>query len=160
MEGNAGKKRPKSDGVTVALINNGRLLLIKRRRFPFIANPGIWTFVQGRREGDESYVENAYREVMEEVKISKEQLLLIAKKNPVRLFDATRKGRSWENALLVFHCNTSAVKLNFENSAFRWANFSEVLKEKEYTNTFANKEEINDLIKRSIHAANRLEKQA
>ncbi|MDE1870380.1 MAG: NUDIX domain-containing protein [Candidatus Micrarchaeota archaeon] len=146
-------------GVTFAILNMGRVLLIKRRKWPFIANPGIWTLVQGGREKGEQYLETAYREAKEEVGIDKEHLMLIIKRDNVRLFDAVKKDKVvWENTFFVFHSDTNKVRKNFESSAFRWATMPEIVKEREYTNIFVDKEEITKLIKGAIDASRRLER--
>jgi len=54
------------DGIVAILINNNKVLLLKRRRIPFLTNPGIWFFITGGRKNGEAYIETAYREIMEE----------------------------------------------------------------------------------------------
>lgn len=155
----SGYRLQKRDGAVVAIVRGGNVLLLKRRRIPFIANPGLWCLVMGGRSGKESYIENAYREVEEETGIGRSHLMLLAKKNNVRLFDAVRNDKvAWENAFLIFHSDTNEVRKNFENSAFRWATISEIIKEREYTNIFVDKEEITKLIKGAIDASRKLER--
>ncbi len=80
-------------GVTVVLLNRGRILLLKRISLPFISHPGIWYFVGGARKGRESPLQNAYREVEEEVGITKDELKPLSRSKIVVI----DRGKGWEN---------------------------------------------------------------
>ncbi|MGI0141422.1 MAG: NUDIX domain-containing protein [Candidatus Micrarchaeales archaeon] len=141
-----------AQGVTIAIVNNGKILLIKRVNFPLISNPGIWFLVQGGKKRGEDYLNTAYREVQEEVSIGKEHLKLLFEKDDVLMFDAIKKKHMWKNKFYIFHTDAPVVKINYESQAYRWANFSELLEEKEYTNIFIDKEEMLRHIKDALYA--------
>jgi len=141
-----------ADGVTVAIINRGKILLIKRVNFPLISNPGIWVFVQGGRKRGEEHIETAYREIHEEVSLGKEHLELVFEKKDVLMFDAVKKKHKWKNAFFIFQSKTQDVKTNYESQGHRWAHFEELLDEKEYTNIFIDKEEMLHHIKSALDA--------
>jgi 8-oxo-dGTP pyrophosphatase MutT (NUDIX family) len=115
-----------NDGVTVAIANRKRLLLVKRISIPiFVIHPGMWYFVAGSRKGDESYLANAYREVLEETGIKKSDLKLLCQKDAITVFDSRRMKR-WKNAFFVFYSKSDSVKLNFEHTAYKWVGIKEL----------------------------------
>lgn len=145
-------KLVEADGVTVAIIHSGKVLLIKRVNFPLISNPGIWVFVQGSKKRGEEHIDTAYREIHEEVSIGREHLEMIFEKKDVLMFDAVKKKHKWRNAFYIFRSRTSNVKTNYESQGHRWANFEELLGEREYTNIFIDKEEMLHHIKSALDA--------
>lgn len=56
-------------GVKIALLHNGRLVMFHRDDVPGLRFAGMWDFPGGGREGDETPVECAVREVEEELSI-------------------------------------------------------------------------------------------
>ena len=124
------------------------MLLLKRRNVPMIMNPGIWAFLSGGRDGNERYLTTAYREIGEETSIGKESLRMLYKEK--RLLKEDRKGIKWHNWLFIFHSNTRKVKLDYENSAYRWATMREIEKEINYTNVFINRKALEAKIRRYL----------
>lgn len=57
-------------GSKVAIFHEDRLVVFLRDDVPHIANPGQWDFFGGRREGEESPVECAMREIAEETGVA------------------------------------------------------------------------------------------
>ena len=132
-----GKAAKPRDGVVVLVLHGSRLLLLRRRRIPFITAPGIWFFVTGGRRRGERYIDAAYREVLEETDIGRDSLEPVSSIRSVRLFDPVRRdGTVWSNRLFLFRSNTGSVRLNMENSAFRWASRRQIGKRDGYTNMF------------------------
>ncbi len=133
------------DGIIAIIIHNKKILLLKRRNVPIILNPGIWSFLSGGRDGKEKYIETAYREIKEESSLVPKQLRLLAK-TTVLLKDDKRRVL-WSNRAFIFHSTTDKVKLDFENSSYRWATLSDIVSERNYTNVFINKAPILNKIK-------------
>ncbi len=138
-----------NDGVLCILINRRRLLLLKRLAIPFIINHGVWSFITGKLNKKESYLSAAYREIEEETKITKDNLILVMKPFRARLFDIYN-GRQWQNTVFIFYSNTRKVKLNIENSKFRWALMSDIKNHKEYTNVFCNEKKMLRILSKAL----------
>ncbi|MGC8710016.1 MAG: NUDIX domain-containing protein [Candidatus Micrarchaeia archaeon] len=128
-------------GIIAIVLSNEKLLLLKRRNFPFISNPNIWTFVSGGIKRDEDYEHAAYRELFEETGLAKGDLKKIEGPLNVKLFDP-RKKICWANKAYIFTTSSNKIKLNIENSAYRWATIKEIETESLYTNIFINKSAI------------------
>ncbi|MDE1856288.1 MAG: NUDIX domain-containing protein [Candidatus Micrarchaeota archaeon] len=140
------------EGITAAVVHKQKVLLIRRVKIPFISNPGIWTFVQGKKKKGETDIETAHREIQEETGIGQENLALFHKGDREVLFDAVKKNVSWPNAFLIFHSKTPKVRINYESTGFRWAEFKELEAETDYTNIFIEKDKILHKIRSAIYA--------
>ncbi len=138
-------KLVRRDGIFAIIIHDKKILLLKRRSLPIIINPGIWSFLSGGRDGKEQYIETACREINEEVGLKAPQLKLLAKTKV--LLKAEKTKRAWPNHLFIFRSSTDRIKLDLENSAYRWAPFSDISNENNYTNVFINEEPILNKIK-------------
>jgi hypothetical protein len=78
-------------------------------------------------------------------------LTLLAKRNRVVKTDAKRTLK-YTNALYVFRSNTDRVRLNIENSRYRWATYAEIAEHRDYTNVFLNERLILGMIRRALDA--------
>jgi len=130
-------KRVKRDGIVAIIINKKKVLLLKRRNLPFLTNPGIWFFITGGRKKGEKYIETAYREIMEEVRIEKQMLRKLYECR-VELYDNAKKW-IWENRCFIFYSKSRNVKLNIENSAYRWVGIKSLKKEIDFSSILINK---------------------
>ncbi len=142
-------RRARHDGITAIIVSRGRLLLVKRRSFPFITDPGAWTFVAGGKRAEEGYDETAYREIREETGICRDNLRLLTKRKNVMKFESRRRER-YSNSLYVLRSKTRKVRLNIENSDYKWAPFDDIMRQRSYTNVFLNERSILELIKRVL----------
>lgn len=112
-------------GITALIVNNRRLLLLKRIKVPFITHPGYWSFVTGAKKPGESYISAAYREISEETGIRKPELKVLLKNRIITIKDEGN-GTRWTNRFFIFQSKTRAIKLNFEHSDFKWVGASEL----------------------------------
>lgn len=136
------KKYIKMDGITAILIdkNSKRVLFLKRRRFPFIVNPGAFSFVSGKRKQKEKHIQAALREIYEETKIKKDDLTL-KKHGTIQIW---YKNIFWEDKLFIFLSNTTKIRLNVENSRYVWIAVEKI--PKQYLRTFVEPKKVVDAI--------------
>ena len=136
-------------GMTAIIIHGQRILLLKRRNVPIILNAGIWAFLSGGRERGERYIDTAYREIREESGIDRHSLTLLFK---TRMLLTDRKRRIvWPNWVFVFRSDTGKVRLDYENSGYRWATINQIEKEINYTNIFINHRELEKTIRGYVY---------
>jgi 8-oxo-dGTP pyrophosphatase MutT (NUDIX family) len=139
----------KGAGVVAILVHKGKVLVMKRIWLPFILHPGIWTFPAGRIDRGESDRKAVYREVLEETGIDKGQLALLGRYPKIMKVD--KKGRNAsENTVYVFRSKTGRIRMNIENTAYRWATLSDIANERHYTNIFANPAFILKVIRKAL----------
>ncbi len=108
------------DTVTVYLFNGEKLLLLKRSD-KVNSYQGKYSAVSGHIEKGESPSEAGIREIREETGITDVKIKTEGKPFPVR----------WKNIVFNVHpiiaiTSSSDVKLNWENSEFRWINPEEI----------------------------------
>jgi len=136
------------NGVSTIILHKGKLLIVKRINLPFlITYPGKWFFVAGKREKGEKFIDTAYREIKEEVKIRKDHLRLLHKSKLILLDH--KKGQRWVDKLFVFCSSTDNIILNFEHSQYKWVNLDEFKKIFE-PDIIENRKEILALIRKHV----------
>lgn len=139
------------DGIGAAIINReGKVLLIKRRNVPIIANPGIWSFLFGGREKGESHLQTAYREIREETGLAKRDLKLLGRPMVVQLFERKKPSVRWHNHFYIFLAKKSQIRLSWENARWRWADPRDILNDREYSNLFCNKSTVEKRIREAL----------
>ena len=75
----------------------------------------------------EQYKETAYRELNEETGLEMKSIRQLRKPIKVWMFDA-KKNKKWQNYLFFFSSSTDKIKLNMENSGYRWASLNDLKK--------------------------------
>lgn len=110
--------------VTVFLINANKILLLKRsNNVKTMRNK--WAGISGFIENEDSLT-CAYREIYEETGIEKNSIKLIRKGKIISL-------HPYENSIklnihpYLFLSMTKIIKLNWENSEYRWINPDEII---------------------------------
>ena len=84
---------------------------------------GRWAGVSGMIEGDERPLHRARTEIREETGIGRRHIILRAASGTVRI---RSRGRVWEVHPFLFDSGTSRVRLNWENSDYRWVRRGEM----------------------------------
>ncbi len=104
--------------VTCILRKDGKILITKRgmRVGSF---RGHWHGVSGFLEKNEKPLERAYTEIREETGIKKGSLRLAKMSKPLKVKSTDLKKELLIHAFL-FDCSTKAIRLNWENVAYRW----------------------------------------
>ena len=140
-------KYEKMDGICASIFNDGYFLVLKRRKSPFITNPGKWAFVTGKRKAGERYLDTAYREIEEETSLKRKELLLISEPCKVTL---CYKNKKWDNEFFVFVSKSRKIKLNIENASYLWIKADDIIKNKSYLEIFLDKEAIISILRKNI----------
>ncbi len=145
----SGFKLVRRRGVTAIVINGGRILITKRHWIPFIPHHGFWTFPAGKVERGEKDDAAVYRELREETGLRRTDLELLGRYARVMKVDLKRKDRVY-NTLYAFRSKTRRIRLNFENTGYRWVSASDIEDERLYRNVFANKGLILKVIRKAL----------
>ncbi len=143
-----GHLKIENKGITAVVLSKDKILLVKRRRIPFISHPGIWYFVSGAKERDEQHIDTAYREIKEETGLLRQNLKLLCKGRKIIIVDHKRHTK-WEDNFYIFGSKTEKIKLNLEHSSYKWATFEE-LKTGEAIESIYEKDMVLKLIKLHI----------
>jgi len=103
--------------VTCFIINEDKILILKRSN-KVKSMKGLWAGVSGIIEKDELPLARAKREIFEEVGLYEDQIKLL--KSP------QYKNHEWLVFPFLFSTKNSTIKLNWENSDYRWISVDEI----------------------------------
>jgi len=111
--------------VTSFIKDNDKLLILKRSD-KVKSMRGLWAGISGIIENDEEPLERAKIEIFEEPGITHEKITLIKSIGEMRVNSPQYKNHEWEIFPFLFNATNPTIKLNWENSDFRWINIGEL----------------------------------
>ena len=111
--------------VTSFIRNNDKLLILKRSN-KVKSMRGLWSAISGVVENNEEPLTRAKIEIFEEVGITENKTTLIKSSDVMKVRSPQYKNHEWEIFPFLFEANTQVIKLNWENSDFRWINVKDI----------------------------------
>ena len=116
-------------GVKVALINNGKVLIVLRDNIPNIPYPNMWDLAGGGRENEESPYETMRREVLEELNIDIPESSVVWVKH---YESVTKPGK--KSVFMVANISDhqiESIKFGEEGQGYKMLSFQEFLDNKD-----------------------------
>ena len=111
--------------VTSFLAHNDKILVLKRSQ-QVRTMKGLWSGVSGIIENNETPIKRAKIEIFEEIGIKKQNIKLIKSGSEVFVESPQYKNHQWVISPFLFQTEISDIKLNWENSEFRWIHVNEL----------------------------------
>ena len=111
--------------VTSFIRANGKLLILKRSD-KVKTMKGLWAGVSGIIEKNEEPLKRAKIEIFEEVGITEEKITLVKAAEEMRVNSPQYENHEWEIFPFLFETKNPIIKLNWENSEFKWINSKEL----------------------------------
>ena len=111
--------------VTSFIKNNNKILILKRSE-KVRTMKGLWSGVSGIIENNEKPRDRAVIEIFEEVGIEKEKISLIKTIEKMKISSPQYENHEWEVFSFLFKTNETKIKLNWENSEFKWIDLDEL----------------------------------
>ena len=111
--------------VTSFLRHNDKVLILKRSN-KVKTMKGLWAGVSGIIENNESPLERAKIEILEELGIGEENISLVKSTKEMRVNSPQYKNHEWEIFPFMFETKNPKITLNWENSEFRWIKTNEL----------------------------------
>ena len=111
--------------VTCFITNENKILLLKRSD-KVKSMKGLWAGVSGIIEKDELPLARAKREIFEEVGLHEEQIKLLKSEKEMRIISPQYKNHEWLVFPFLFGAENQTIKLNWENSDYRWISIDEI----------------------------------
>lgn len=105
--------------VTSFIINNEKFLLLKRSE-KVKSMKGLWAGISGIIEKNEEPLKRAKIEIFEELGIKDDQIKLLKAAKQIRVVSPQYKNHEWEIFPFLFEANNPKIKLNWENSEYKW----------------------------------------
>ena len=112
----------RSTKIVTSFIRNNDKLLILKRSDKVKSMKGLWAGISGIIENDEEPLKRAKIEIFEEVGITEDNITLIKTTNEMRIHSPQYKNHEWEIFPFLFESKNPTIKLNWENSDFKWIN--------------------------------------
>lgn len=113
--------------VTSFLINSEEILLLKRSdKVKSMKN--LWAGISGIIENNEEPIKRARIEIFEEVGIEESNITLVREGDKMLIESPQYADHQWEVYPFLFSCDNREIKLNWENSAFKWIDINDMNK--------------------------------
>ena len=111
--------------VTSFIISNEKFLLLKRSE-KVKSMKGLWAGISGIIEKNEESLQRAKIEIFEELGIKEDQIKLLKTAERMRVVSPQYKNHEWEIFPFLFEANNPEIKLNWENSEYKWISADEL----------------------------------
>ena len=105
--------------VTSFLKHNNKILILKRSQ-KVKSMKELWAGISGIIENNELPINRAKIEIFEEVGIKQEYITLIKSSNEITVESPQYANHQWIIFPFLFQTEKIDIKLNWENSEFRW----------------------------------------
>lgn len=111
--------------VTAFITNNGKILLLKRSN-KVKSMKELWAAISGIIERNEEPLKRAKIEIFEELGIHEDQINLLKEAQKMNITSPQYENHEWEIYPFLFEVKNFEIKLNWENSEFKWIDKDEL----------------------------------
>lgn len=118
----------RSTKIVTSFIRENEKLLILKRSNKVKSMKGLWAGISGIIEKNETPLERAKIEIFEEVGIKEEDTRLVKAAKEMRISSPQYENHEWEIFPFLFEVRNPIIKLNWENSEFKWIKVDEMEK--------------------------------
>ena len=115
-----------STRIVTSFIKNNNKILILKRSDKVRSMKNLWSGVSGIIENNEIPVNRAKIEIFEEVGIRENKIELIKSVEKIKISSPQYENHEWEIFSFLFETKETKIKLNWENSDFKWINKNEL----------------------------------
>ncbi len=115
-----------STKIVTSFIRDNEKLLILKRSDKVKSMKGLWAGISGIIERNEVPLKRAKIEIFEEVGITEDMITLVKSSEEMRINSPQYENHEWEIFPFLFEAKNPTIKLNWENSDFKWINIDEL----------------------------------
>ncbi len=116
----------RSTKIVTSFIRDNEKLLILKRSDKVKSMKGLWAGISGIIENNEEPLKRAKIEIFEEVGITEDLITLVRSSEEMRINSPQYENHEWEIFPFLFEAKNPTIKLNWENSEFKWINIEEL----------------------------------
>jgi 8-oxo-dGTP pyrophosphatase MutT (NUDIX family) len=116
----------RSTKIVTSFIRDNEKLLILKRSEKVKSMKGLWAGISGIIEKNEEPLKRAKIEIFEEVGITEDLITLVKTSEEMRINSPQYENHEWEIFPFLFEVKNPTIKLNWENSEFKWINIEEL----------------------------------
>ena len=112
--------------IVTSFIKNDNKILILKRSDKVKSMKCLWAGISGIIENNETPLVRAKIEIFEEVGIQEEQIELLKAIQQMKILSPQYKDHEWNIFPFLFKVKNPEIKLNWENSEFKWIEPNEI----------------------------------
>ncbi len=116
----------RSTKIVTSFIRDNQKLLILKRSDKVKSMKGLWAGISGIIEKNEEPLKRAKIEIFEEIGITEDLITLVKTSEEMRINSPQYENHEWEIFPFLFEAKNPTIKLNWENSEFKWINIEEL----------------------------------
>lgn len=116
----------RSTKIVTSFIKDNEKLLILKRSTDVKTMKGLWAGISGIIEKNQEPLKRAKIEIFEEVGITEDEITLLKSAEEMRVNSPQYQNHEWEIFPFLFEAKNPTIKLNWENSDFKWINVDEL----------------------------------
>ena len=116
----------RSTKIVTSFIKNSNKILILKRSDKVRSMRGLWSGVSGIIENDEESLNRAKIEIFEEIGIRKDKISLTKSVEKIKISSPQYENHEWEVFSFLFETKETKIKLNWENSEYKWIKVDEL----------------------------------
>jgi len=116
----------RSTKIVTSFIKDNEKLLILKRSDKVQSMKGLWAGISGIIEKNEEPLKRARIEIFEEVGITEDKITLVRSAKEMKINSPQYENHEWEIFPFLFEAKNPIIKLNWENSEFKWINKEEL----------------------------------
>ena len=109
-----------STNIVTSFIKNDDKILILKRSDKVKSMKCLWAGISGIIENNETPLTRAKIEIFEEAGIHEEQIELLKAVQQIKILSPQYKNHEWNIFPFLFKAKNPEIKLNWENSEFKW----------------------------------------
>ena len=111
--------------VTSFIKSNDKFLILKRSN-KVKTMKGLWAGISGIIENDEDPLTRAKIEIYEELGITEDKIKFLKSSSKMRVQSPQYVNHEWEIFPFLFESENPTIKLNWENSEYKWVTIDEI----------------------------------
>ncbi len=116
----------RSTRIVTSFIKDNEKLLILKRSDKVQSMKGLWAGISGIIEKNEEPLKRARIEIFEEVGITEDKITLVRSAKEMKINSPQYENHEWEIFPFLFKAKNPIIKINWENSEFKWINVEEL----------------------------------
>ena len=116
----------RSTRIVTSFIKNSNRILILKRSSKVRSMKGLWAGVSGIIENNEKPLDRAKIEIFEETGIIEDKITLVKSIEKIEISSPQYKNHEWIVFPFLFETKQAEIKLNWENSEYKWINVNEL----------------------------------
>ncbi len=115
-----------STKIVTSFIKDDEKLLILKRSEKVKTMKGLWAGISGIIEKNEVPLKRAKIEIFEELGITEDKITLVKSTEEMKISSPQYQNHEWKIFPFLFESKNPTIKLNWENSDFKWIKVEEL----------------------------------